>query len=210
MFREVAPILSASLFFATSTGFAQNGLTIYQNVPTITVKPEVADHATTPQTVPSSTKAPGPLASTDIALQLLEETLKCPIPPDEHEVGADDSVQRVISELHFTGNSQRLSGFRIDTVRTYNKTANRVDVSLVRVDVSANFADIERVAIADDRSIILACAPNTNCFHVTETPPEEMQKWPFIGQILCNSETAENAKAAIEVLVRANGGHLTR
>jgi hypothetical protein len=138
---------------------------------------------------------------------LLAEALKCPVPPEERN---DDQgrKQRVISEFSFNGDSQRLSGYRIDTVRAYNPNSNSIDVNLVRIDLIVAFSSITQAQRLDN-TVALAC--DSACFHVTETRGgrSQAQDLDLLFQPLCDAATADNAVAAITALVRVNGGRLS-
>jgi hypothetical protein len=137
---------------------------------------------------------------------LLVESLKCPIAPVER-TNEQGRKERVVSEFTFTGNWQRLSGYRIDTIRAYNP-AKGVDVNLARVDLNGSFSDITQI-LSEDTLVALIC--NHTCFHVTETGGGKSisSDRDRIIQEFCNETTASNVVAAIETLVRANGGHLS-
>jgi hypothetical protein len=147
-------------------------------------------------------------SAADQAVQLLTEALKCPLPPTEasEDNGAKD---RTMSEMRYTGTAQRLAGYRLDTVRTFNKQTGRVQVRTDRVDILANYIDIDRVSTMDGM-VILQCEYDRPCFHVIFASDGDTRDGPAVVQQLCDETTAENAAAAIKALIVASGGHFQK
>jgi hypothetical protein len=153
----------------------------------------------------STTREASAQSRTEQALDLLRQTLMCPLPPKVSDSGGD-LTDRTLSSLHFTGDARRLSGYQTTTTRTHNTFTNTVNVTEGRIEVSANFADIDRVQVKQGY-MTLACAGDHGCFHVIS--PLGITDSNDISQNFCDSATADNAKAAIEELIRINGGHVS-
>ncbi|SEC01285.1 hypothetical protein [Bradyrhizobium erythrophlei] len=136
----------------------------------------------------------------DQALTLLSKAYACS-PPPEVMTDNDQTIRR-LSDHQFIGNIDKFVIETHEVTRRHYVKSNSVSLTDVRSSSAASFANIDKVEVADKNILRLYCALGRKCFNSVSAAVTVAHDQ--VGSVLCDNETADNAKFAVEILIRAN------
>jgi hypothetical protein len=136
----------------------------------------------------------------DQALQLLRLSLQCPLPPVIAKNAS--ATTQSLTILTFNGDILKFSVSGKTTFRTYAQGSNSVDIDDETFALTANYADI-RTDVSND-TLSVSCTSGSCINSISKHDLFSGLQYSSLPLHLCDQETAENAKVALDEIIRLN------
>jgi hypothetical protein len=158
-------------------------------------------------------------SETEQALEWLRLSLQCAVPPQTAKDG--DSTKRTLTTKSFTGDARKFSVTGKSITRTFDGLSDSVDTDEEDFSYTASFSDFS-VVVLNNKSVSIDCSnrlciqknekheifpvPNCTSADCDDAFGEKKHQYRELTLYLCDQETAENAKLALDELIRVNLG----
>jgi len=158
-------------------------------------------------------------SETEQALEFLRLSLQCAVPPQTAKDG--DSTKRTLTTKSFTGDTRKFSVTGKSITRTFDGLSDSVDTDEEDFSYTASFSDFS-VVVLNNKSVSIDCSnrlciqknekheifpvPNCTSADCDDAFEEKKHQYRELTLYMCDQETAENAKLALDELIRVNLG----